>query len=334
MNNTMRHLKNGLRQMAYAVGLQGWIHRIRNRRTLTVFMFHRVLPKKSLAYKHSEKEFTFSIEGFAATLDFIQKHYNVIDHYRMRQYVVSNVPLPDRAGLITFDDGWLDTLTYAVPELRKRKLPSVLFLATEVLDQPADLWWQDRLIDALATSGNLERLEAAVGLRLHESESYRRRRLIARVALLPDAERHELLDGVISSPPLGRQMVKATDLSAFTPDVSVSGHGHTHAPLTHVENGFNELRTSHDRLKALKQDDWAMSFPHGDYTPEMVELAHAAGFDILYTSDACMVDTSRPIRAKKLIGRIHMPENKWTCIDDGIAAEKLATFLFYRPISR
>jgi hypothetical protein len=34
------------------------------------------------------------------------------------------------------------------------------------------------------------------------------------------------------------------------------------------------------------------------------------------------------------LGRIHIPENEWTCDGQGIAAEKLATFLFFRPIEK
>ena len=123
--------KRALRCFAYASGVLGLMHQLRNRRTLTVFMFHRVLPADSGAYSFSEREFSFTVDGFRQTLDFICRHYNVVSHEAIRANVEHNVPLPDRAGLITFDDGWRDTLIYAFPELKKRNLPAVLFLSDE-----------------------------------------------------------------------------------------------------------------------------------------------------------------------------------------------------------
>ena len=49
---------------------------------------------------------------------------DVIDH------INHNTPLPKKAVLITFDDGYQDNLTYAYPILRKYNCPAIIFLAT------------------------------------------------------------------------------------------------------------------------------------------------------------------------------------------------------------
>jgi len=61
--------KDTIRTLLYRSGLLGAWHRRRNRHAFTVLMFHRVLPAGSDALVQSEREFAFSVEGFARTLD-------------------------------------------------------------------------------------------------------------------------------------------------------------------------------------------------------------------------------------------------------------------------
>lgn len=61
--------------------------------------------------------------------------------------------LPPRAIAITFDDGYLDTLTTAAPMLRARKLPATCFVATADLDDAHVFWW-DRLAAVLLGEGS------------------------------------------------------------------------------------------------------------------------------------------------------------------------------------
>jgi hypothetical protein len=41
--------------------------------------------------------------------------------------------LPPRALLITFDDGWKDNADFALPRLRKARLPALLFVVADVI---------------------------------------------------------------------------------------------------------------------------------------------------------------------------------------------------------
>jgi hypothetical protein len=46
---------------------------------------------------------------------------------------------------ITFDDGWKSILTIAAPVLREYQIPSTLFVATGLLDNPSD-WHRSRML--------------------------------------------------------------------------------------------------------------------------------------------------------------------------------------------
>jgi peptidoglycan/xylan/chitin deacetylase (PgdA/CDA1 family) len=329
----MSAVKTVLRKFLYRIGVLGLAHRLRNRHTLTVFMFHRVLPKHSAEYQTAEKEFTFSAEGFGCCLDFIQRHYHVVSQAEVTAHLNGEQHLPACAGLITFDDGWRDTLTHALPELKKRNLPAVLFLATEVVDLPGNAWWQDVLVELLAQAGGLSAIKSALAIRqiAGESQSEALRRITAMLGALDESQRQAILQPLVSRSVGARQMLTRADLELLRPLITIAGHGHSHAPLSHHPRADDDLAMCRAQLQALGGEDTVLSFPHGAYNETTLQQARAAGFRVCYSSDPTLVNTATRSTQTPL-GRIHIPENAWTCDAKGIAAEKLATFLFFRPM--
>lgn len=322
-------LKAWVRQLIYSVGLMDALHRIRNRDTLTVFMFHRVLPKDSVAYQRAEKEFTFTVDGFERTLDFIARHYTVVQHRDIKAAVEGLRRLPERAALITFDDGWRDTLLHAREPLVRRGMSAVLFLATEAPTLREERWWQDQVVEARSDDEAWHRLKKAVML---DGDMVPATDQAVTVALsrLPDEERHQLLDALSAEGPMSRQMLTDGDLSQLGPVIALAGHGHTHAPLRGHPDAERELSLSHEQLQQWGGDSWSMSFPHGSYDARSLELARRAGFSVCFTSDPVLMRTNATGGLSDQIGRIHVPESQWTCENGQISNAKLATYLFFR----
>lgn len=325
----MSKLKSVTRAIAYRSGLLGLAHRLRNKNTLTVFMFHRVLPGDSDEYDCAEREYTFTRRGFGQCLDFIRKHYNVIDLDCLKAHTDSLSGLPDRAGLITFDDGWRDTAHYALPELKKRGLPAVLFLATSVLDASDERWWQDALVEIMLSSGGLENLELSLNIRPFESESrsIRIHRVTASIGEMMADVRRDFLQSWNVHPVSGRQMLSREDVRNLDL-IKVAGHGHSHIPLTALKDPSDDLQHSRLLLEKIGAEANVMSFPHGAVNDEVRALAHRAGFVICFSSDPVLMDTR--MKWVSDIGRIHIPENQWTTDPTGVDPAKLATYLFFR----
>ena len=327
-------MKSYLRALLYALGILGLAHRLRNRRTLTVFMFHRVLPKDSIEYRHAEREFTMSTGNFAKCLTFLRTHYTLVSHADLRAAITEGKPLPDCAGLVTFDDGWRDTLEYALPALAGYKIPAVLFLSTEVPDLTQDRWWQDQLVEALASADHLAILEVEMGISPlpNVQKAERIRCLTAALSEMDPEHRGTLLLRYAPALPLARQMVTRADIAKFAPLVAIAGHGHSHGPLTHLRRPQADLENSAQQLKLHNADFWAMSFPHGAHNHKIDSLACQQGFEVCYTSEAHLVDTGKNTLGTTLLGRIHIPENQWTCEGNSISNARLAFFLFFRSI--
>jgi len=327
-------LKSTLKSFVYEAGLLGWLHRRRNGDALTVFMFHRVLPRDSAAYTQAEKEFTFTVDGFGRCLDFIDKHYSVVTAQQVKAALDGGADLPPCPALITFDDGWRDTLVHAYPALHERKLPALVFLATEIMESPHPDWWQDLLVQTLEQPERAASLLRQLGL----PEAYARERsretdheVAGKVASLPLTQRLELLTALLPESGGGQQMLTEVEVSAADRScLEFGGHGHTHAPLTTVFEPLLELRKSHDFVSSLKPSVATMSFPHGAYTQQLLDLTETAGFELSFTSDPTLLDLRAPGKGRR-IGRIHVPENEWTTQEGKISFPKLATFLFFRP---
>ena len=329
-------LKVKLRNALYKLGLFGSIHHFRNRRTLTTFMFHRVLPASSWAYELSDKEFTFTVEGFGHCLDFIQRHYNPVSSRDIAEAICGHGTLPDRAALISFDDGWADTINYAVPELKCRGLSGVIFIASSVLESQTDQWWQDTLVGVQTSDIQARDLALALGVQPEIAVcpgQVRDHVMACALAVLDESSRTAILGKFAKDVETGRQMVRHDDLETVDRSVlSLGAHGHTHAPLCNVQNSIAELQTSFDEIKGIGGEP-CMSYPHGSYNARLTEEAKQVGFVSIFTSDPLLTDTKNTLLGAGALGRIHVPENQWTCQHGKISFPMLATFLFFRSIA-
>lgn len=333
----LKAVKDLIRSALYQSGVLGACHRRRNRHTLTVLMFHRVLPAESVAYQLAEKEFTFSTAGFDQCLEFVGRHYSVVSLQDVKAAGNGGAKLPQNPVLITFDDGWRDTVVYAVPLLKKHKMKAVMFLSTDVLDLESCRWWQDAMVAVMADAVCQQRLLAEIKRDksfispTHPVEAGRA--LVAHLASLPTGARRALLEfaqpGVFDAI-TERQMLTHDDLRLLDRCViELGAHGHTHAPLTQASDPQAELSTSREKLGALWNGPLSMSFPHGAMNEALVSQAHNAGFELVFTSEPTVSEVGNA--AHLTLGRIHVPENRWTCRDGRVDPAQLATFLFFRP---
>ena len=114
-------LKNGvyrgLGEAATGVGAVNGIHE----RTLCVLMYHKVNDVEGNTVTVSPSTFDEQMAQLG------ELDYTVVSLDDVLAHYVDRRPLPPRAVLITFDDGYLDNLEQAVPVLQKYGYPAVLF---------------------------------------------------------------------------------------------------------------------------------------------------------------------------------------------------------------
>jgi len=67
---------------------------------------------------------------FESHLQYLKQHYVVVSLREVAEYLASGRPLPKRAVVITFDDGYQDNYEVAFPLLKKYDLHATIFVVT------------------------------------------------------------------------------------------------------------------------------------------------------------------------------------------------------------
>ena len=334
----MGSLRTIARRVAYDSGVLGANHWLRHRDTLTVVMFHRITTIGSPAEKNADPGYCVAAPLFAACLRFFRRHYTVVGLEQLRTSLLGGVPLPPRSLLVTFDDGWQDNVSVALPILRRQGFPATVFVAADVLAETTTWWWQEILMRALRTGrASWEQLWTLAGggdRPAGEPELV----LLARYgALDPSLRRRLLAPFAGDADGEGAHMIGPGGLRELAAGgVALGAHGAGHLPLTMLaepESDLGRARTVLEpQLRSLDQPLDALSFPHGRYDTASLAAARAAGFSILLTSDPCL-NAAPAGRPGALLGRI--PIDTAAIIDEAgaFAPSRLATWLFHRPVA-
>ena len=80
--------------------------------------------------------------GFESQMKSLARAANVIPLHEALSRLSAGQSLPRRAVAITFDDGYRDNLTLALPLLERLGLPATFFLVPELLSGNVDAWWE------------------------------------------------------------------------------------------------------------------------------------------------------------------------------------------------
>jgi len=113
-------------------------------RTVHILLYHRV---------NDDNDAFFSGVGTAAfrrQMEYIAENYHVCELGEAIDRM-TNDDVPDRAIVITFDDGYRDNFTNAYPILRQLGIPATIFLATGAIGSGTVLW-HDLVFSAFRTT--------------------------------------------------------------------------------------------------------------------------------------------------------------------------------------
>lgn len=303
---------------AQRLGLLSVARRWMHRRSLTVVMFHRVLPLDSEDCRHAEREYVIGTTEFERCLDFFSRHYNVVSLSDVERAARSGSALPAHPLLITFDDGWRDNVIHAEPALRRHGMKATLFVNVDAVRQSGHRWWQDALVESVEHPAP----EPAVLTGEASCPDFFTK--LAFTLRRPLEDRLPAVQPRSTWTPASRQMLTVDDLAGLDPAVwDVGSHGVTHAPLTHVPDPEHELTESFRLLSRWhRQPIRAMSMPHGRYSTGIARVARSV-YSLVFTSDPFLTMT-RTACLQNPIGRIHVPSS--ACTNDA----SLVRFLWIR----
>ena len=207
--------------------------------------------------------------------------------------------LPERAAAITFDDGYADNLSVALPQLRSRGLPATFFIATGFLD--GGRMWNDTIIEAIRgcrqSTLDLERL--GVGQRHLNTTEARRATIDACIAHLKyrsTDERTTAADEIAviadARPPSDLMLSSHAVRELHRAGMQIGAHTISHPILNglSLDDARHEIQGGRMRLEEIVDERIAVfAYPNGrlgdDYAPVHARLVREIGFDAAVSTD-------------------------------------------------
>lgn len=123
-----------------------WAAPAGERSRLSVFYFHRTLAEPDPLLP-SEPD----ARMFDRILGWIGSQFRVLDPLEACDRLYDGT-LPSRPAIITFDDGYRDNFTVALPILQRHRMKAAFFVATGFLD--GGMMFNDRVIEAVRHASN------------------------------------------------------------------------------------------------------------------------------------------------------------------------------------
>lgn len=315
--------KTAARPLRRALGLGG-------RPRAGVLMYHRVAQEISDPWG-----LCVTPENFAQQMEVIARAHAHIDLAAL-QGEGGYAPFGRRLA-VTFDDGYLDNATNALPLLERFEIPATIFIVTGAIGRDREFWW-DALDRAVLGHGELpESLSISIGGTVHEFDLVdaapqpsgdtdwqatfdppRTRRqslfldLWKAIAVVSPPEQDEAVDRLLAwagkpvPPPAGRGTapVEVIERLSRHPLITIGSHTMNHVSLPDIPPAeqHREVESGHRGLEEIvggRIDRF--SYPFGRFTKPARACAEAMGVALACTSqDGAVTAQTDPLALPRL----------------------------------
>jgi peptidoglycan/xylan/chitin deacetylase (PgdA/CDA1 family)/GNAT superfamily N-acetyltransferase len=298
ITNNLKQMLLGLMQILGVIRLFQYLHRKR----IMILMIHGVMDEKGNPSWIPLRP-QLSPEKLEEYLKVLSGRYHFISLMDAVKMIQGTIPLQTYSMVLTFDDGYRNNFTYALPILRRYNAPATFFISTDFVHNPRPFWW-DRLDYALQQA-QVNSREVKIGsltMRIDKSsrsslrESYKDLRDTVKQQLRSDEDFLREMEklAVQLEHESGHSLAKIQkedDWSAILSwdeiagedrdDVTIGSHTADHIRLGIVEN-----ETARDQLIRSKKDIEAhihkpcfcISYPNGSFNEQTIDIARECGY--------------------------------------------------------
>lgn len=282
----------------------GFARRKLTKSQIAILIYHRVSPRRD-----SWSLEPLSPQSFERQMRYFSQNYEILPLDRLVEHIKQGEPLPEKAVVITFDDGYKDNYRYAYPILKKYHVPATIFLTTGHIGTGNLFWWdkvsyiiQHTYLDQL----NLEEF-GTFSMRSEREKSRASSIITERLKKLPGGKKDLLIDdlltisGVEIPADFGKELILSWDeISEMSHDgIAFGAHTVNHPILTNLpfEQAEREIvQSKNDIEKMIGHQVTAFSYPNGDFNADIAKLVRTCGF-----ACAVAVSPSRPISPRDSI---------------------------------
>jgi len=280
---------------------------------LLVLVYHRVLDEAD-PFRPGDP----SIAVFEKQMDILSRYFNVLHINEAIERLQTNT-LPARAVTITFDDGYLDNYTHALPILEKAGLPFTIFVSTGYFS--GECMWNDMVIELVKNyqGDTIDFKNHSLGLCEVTSVEHKVvcvNKLLNEFKYIPTAERYSRIEKLAVE--LGMEMPRNLMMSEeelvniSARGVEIGAHTINHPILNKInpDQAYKEILGSKERLENLigKPVDY-FAYPNGkpdvDYNKYHVQIVEEVGFKAAFTTEPAIAKRTNDFYQLPRIGPWH-----------------------------
>jgi peptidoglycan/xylan/chitin deacetylase (PgdA/CDA1 family) len=163
---------------------------------LTVLCYHRILDMPS-DFPFDGDLVSASPAQFEDQLRFVARHWRVMNFRMLREHIAREGQFPDRALIITFDDGYADNREVAFPLLMKHGLTAVMFVTAGFMGMRKLFWWDRLALVAKTAKARRAAIEEPIRLEIDldafPDRQAAARHLIHTAKTLPEKDKETLI---------------------------------------------------------------------------------------------------------------------------------------------
>lgn len=262
-----------------------------------ILMFHRVVPEEKKLRIHNHKSLEISPEHFENLIRFFKhEKYRFISLDELRSFP-QHAHLKEKIVVFTFDDGYIDNLTYAYPILKKHSIPFTVYVATNLPDGDAIIWWY-LLEDVIVNNDEVnfkvgdQHLNFRTGTIKEKEIAFNQIR--SYLAVADETELPKLVQSLFTTAPevianktkeLSLSWDQVRELSA-DPLVTIGAHTVNHLPL----NSLSQERSTFEILESKKIIESQIRkgvkhfcYPLGSHGPKEVAILKTTSYSTATT---------------------------------------------------
>jgi len=272
-------------------------------RRLSVLIFHRVIEEPDPLVPDQICAAEFDVK-----MRLLRRWFNVLPLREAASRLRAGT-LPARAASVTFDDGYADNATIALPILRRRGVPATFFVATGFLN--GGRMWNDTAVESVRIARGNTLDAGSLGLPVLDISSVERRRkaigeILGALKYLPVEEREMRVQEFASAAGLALEselMMTADQVRHLhASGMEIGAHTVRHPILAKLDptRAADEIGESKRVLEAITNAPVTLfAYPNGkpgvDYLREHVTIVKQAGFEAaVSTATGVSVASSDP----------------------------------------
>jgi peptidoglycan/xylan/chitin deacetylase (PgdA/CDA1 family) len=298
MHDMKNYIKRNILPAFLKLNIEQLYHLNAKGKILNIF-YHGVVKTDStnIFPRHIAKE------QFEQHMKYLSQKFNIIS-IDEAFYLYKNDIKPDKKSItVSFDDGYLNNLTNALPIIEKYKVKTTFFISGICAEDDTYMMWSDIIAFARHFSksnyliiGDQKFIKYGRYDLINEDKNIS---IFSYIKNLPYAERDEVLKEIkerylahnMNNLPLefwklmNRDQIKELSESEI---VSIGSHGYLHYNLANITESAakSEMEISKKILSEITGKDINLiSFPDGSYNDNVKKIAIALGYDGLLAVD-------------------------------------------------